>query len=201
MNLRSRPPFYMIRHGQTDWNREGRYQGQVDIPLNELGRRQAAGNGRYLATLGEDWRRWRFVSSPLGRARETMRIIRSELELAPDDHESDERLIEVSFGEWEERLQSELEAQFPQEMAKRNADKWRHIPPGGESYAQASLRVTEFLDCLQGPAVIVCHGGIIRGVRNLFEDVDGPEIANEPVAQDKIYAFDGKNTFWIHQNP
>jgi broad specificity phosphatase PhoE len=78
MTTKATPPFFMIRHGETDWNREKRYQGQVDIPLNALGREQAAGNGRLLASLGHDWAQWRFYSSPLGRARDTMEILRGE---------------------------------------------------------------------------------------------------------------------------
>ena len=193
----SRPPFHMIRHGQTDWNRESRYQGQTDIPLNATGRAQAAGNGRMLAAAGADWSGWEFYSSPLVRARETMRIVRRELDLDPEGFQIDDRLIEIGFGTWENKLLSELRTAFPEEMARRDADKWNHAPPGGESYASAVERVSAFLDGLTGPAVIVCHGGILRAVRFLFERETGQAIADQPVPQDNIYCFDGTSTSWI----
>jgi len=197
MTTKTNPPFYMIRHGETDWNREKRYQGQTDIPLNENGRGQAAGNGRHLARLGHDWSGWRFYCSPLGRARETMEIIRAEIGLAPDGYAVDERLVEVSFGKWERKLLTELEDEEPAEMALRDADKWAHVPPGGESYAQAVERVSAFLDSLDGPAVIVCHGGILRATQYIFRGGDGRDIADTPVPQDRIFAFDGERARWI----
>lgn len=197
----ARPRFYMIRHGETDWNREKRYQGQVDIPLNTVGREQAAGNGRLLATLGHDWNSWCFVSSPLGRARDTMEIMRREMGLSPEDYATDERLIEITFGDWERKRLVELEAEEPDEMARRNANKWEHAPPGGESYAQAVERVAAFLGDLQRPAVIVCHGGIVRATRFLLEREDARSIADTPVPQDKIYQFDGSATQWLVGKP
>ena len=191
----------MIRHGETDWNREKRYQGQVDVPLNALGRAQAAGNGRLLAALGGDWAGWRFYSSPLGRARDTMEILRGELGLDPRDYAVDDRLVEITFGAWERKRLDELEAEEPAEMARRHADKWRHTPPGGESYAAAVTRVASFLDDLAGPAVIVCHGGILRATRFILENGDGPAIADMSVPQDKVYAFDGAATRWIDGGP
>lgn len=193
----AKPPFFMIRHGETDWNRERRYQGQVDIPLNDLGRKQAAGNGRILANLGHDWSQWRFFSSPLGRARETMEILRGEMGLDPQGYTTDDRLIEITFGEWERKRLDELEAEAPEEMARRSANKWVHTPPGGESYAEAVKRVSTFLDELQGPSVIVCHGGILRATQFIMENLDGPAIADTSVPQDKIYRFDGSDSRWI----
>lgn len=194
------PPFYMIRHGETDWNRESRYQGRVDIPINARGRGQAAGNGRLLAKMERDWSGWLFVASPLGRARETMEIIRGEMGLDPSGYETDDRLIEISFGRWERRRLEELERDQPDEMALRNADKWAHVPPGGESYAQTVERVQNFLDSLAQPAVIVCHGGILRSTRYLLEGGDGRAIVDTAVPQDKIYCFDGKRSYWSDQD-
>ena len=197
MPLKARPPFYMIRHGETDWNREQRYQGQVDIPLNALGREQAAGNGRRLAALDHDWSQWRFYSSPLGRARETMEILRGALALDPHDYAVDQRLIEITFGSWERKRLDELEIEDPEEMARRHMDKWRHTPPGGESYADAVTRVVSFLDDVTNPAVIVCHGGILRATQFLFGDTDVDRLANTYVPQDRIFVHDGTRAFWI----
>jgi broad specificity phosphatase PhoE len=196
MTTKATPPFFMIRHGETDWNREKRYQGQVDIPLNRLGREQAAGNGRLLASLGHDWTQWRFFSSPLGRARDTMEILREQLGIDPKNYATDDRLIEITFGAWERKRLEDLVEEEPEEMARRNANKWVHAPPGGESYADAVKRVAAFLDHLEGPSVIICHGGILRATQFIMEDGDGPAIADTSVPQDKVYVFDGKRTFW-----
>jgi broad specificity phosphatase PhoE len=196
MTTKATPPFFMIRHGETDWNREKRYQGQVDIPLNRLGREQAAGNGRLLASLGHDWTQWRFFSSPLGRARDTMEILREQLGIDPKNYATDDRLIEITFGAWERKRLEDLVEEEPEEMARRNANKWVHAPPGGESYADAVKRVAAFLDHLERPSVIICHGGILRATQFIMEDGDGPAIADTSVPQDKVYVFDGKRTFW-----
>ncbi|MCI5076725.1 histidine phosphatase family protein [Oricola sp.] len=196
MTTQPRPPFYIIRHGETDWNREKRYQGQVDIPLNALGRRQAADNGRFLATRGHGWSGWRFFSSPLGRARETMEILRAEMGLTPDDYTVDDRLIEITFGDWERKRLDELEVEDPAEMDRRHANKWEHVPPGGESYAQAVDRVQAFLDELDGPSVVVCHGGILRAVQYLMGETDTQSLANAPVPQDRLFIHDGTHSFW-----
>ena len=102
---------YMIRHGQTAWNAEGRLQGQKDIPLNDTGRAQAAGNGRALkAILRDTVSDFDFVASPLGRTRETMELLRGAMGLDPSAYRTDPRLVEVSFGDWEGHTLPELTA-------------------------------------------------------------------------------------------
>src|ERR1700759_3292190 len=100
-----RPTVYFIRHGETDWNREKRLQGQHDIPLNSLGRVQAARSGELLRELakrdGRAFADYDFVSSPLSRARETMELIRESAGLDTATYRTDARLMEMSFGRWE----------------------------------------------------------------------------------------------------
>src|ERR1700709_1318089 len=84
------PIIYYIRHGETEWNADGRLQGVQDIPLNDLGRKQAAKAagihpGLY-ARDGHDERLLAFVASPLGRARSTMELVRGTLNLPPADY-------------------------------------------------------------------------------------------------------------------
>lgn len=196
MTFTARPPFFMIRHGETDWNREKRYQGRVDVPLNALGRRQAAANGRFLAEFDHDWSQWRFIASPLGRARETMEILRTQLGLDPLAYVTDGRLVEVSFGLWERKLAAELASEDAEEMALRDADKWSHVPPGGESYAEAATRVTDFLGELVEPAVIVCHGGILRATQHVLGEQDVQALAAAAVPQDRVFICDGERAFW-----
>src|SRR5689334_20994294 len=99
------PVLYYVRHGETDFNLQGRLQGRRDTVLNAHGRRQAAECGVLLNDLFARDRRqaqdFKYISSPLKRARETMEIIRSTLGLPPLDYQIDARLIEIAYGEWE----------------------------------------------------------------------------------------------------
>lgn len=97
------PTIYYIRHGETAWNAEGRLQGTQDIPLNALGRKQAAQAGDILAGLvardGRDKRDLVYVASPLGRARSTMDFVREALGLPAGEYALDDRLREIGYGE------------------------------------------------------------------------------------------------------
>ena len=99
------PSIYYIRHGETSWNAEGRLQGTLDIPLNDLGRKQAVHAGNILAELfarhDRDRTKLPFVSSLLGRARTTMDLVRKTLGLPPDGYAVDDRLREIGYGRWE----------------------------------------------------------------------------------------------------
>lgn len=109
---------YVIRHGQTDWNAERRLQGQKDIPINAIGREQARQNGIALAAiLNGDDTEFDFVASPLGRTRETMEIMRSAMRLPPKEYRTDERLVEVSFGDWEGYTLKQLRASQTERVA------------------------------------------------------------------------------------
>src|SRR5262245_48828367 len=119
------PLLYYIRHGETDWNAESRLQGQRDIPINANGRAQARQCGEILRDLiGREDGRFDFVASPLGRARETMEIARATLQLDPRAYRIDERLKEISFGEWEGFTLDEVRRTSPEAIAARERDKW-----------------------------------------------------------------------------
>jgi probable phosphoglycerate mutase len=162
------PLLYYIRHGETDWNVESRLQGQRDIPINARGRAQAHHCGEILRDLfardSLDPAQLDFVSSPLGRARETMEVVRTTLALDPVTYRVDARLTEVAFGTWEGFTGAELQARFPQVYAERERDKWAFTPPGGESYATMSVRMREWYDTLQRATVVIAHGGTLRGL-------------------------------------
>ena len=98
--MSDRQKLIFIRHGETDWNRAERFQGQREIPLNALGRRQAARNGRAIAgILAES--DWLLVASPLQRSVETMRIALAAAGRPDEQFEVDPSLQEVSYGDWE----------------------------------------------------------------------------------------------------
>src|SRR6266700_1874131 len=141
------PLLYFMRHGETDWNAERRLQGQRDVPLNTLGRKQGACCGEIMRALLECEARaaddFDFVSSPLGRARETMELMRAGLGVDTARYRTDKRLAELSFGRWEGFTFAELKQREHDTLAlaTREHDKWGFVPPGGESYADLLVRV------------------------------------------------------------
>jgi len=163
-----RPTVYYIRHGETDWNVAGRLQGRRDVPLNARGRAQAAHCGDILRDLFvRDSRiaaELDYVSSPLGRARQTMELLRPPLGLPGDGYRIDERLAEISFGDWEGYTIAQLHSRDPQRIAAREQDKWHFVPPGGESYKLMSERLRDWYESLSRDTVAVAHGGTARGL-------------------------------------
>src|SRR4029078_4399402 len=122
-NLMPRPTLYFARHGETDWNRERRLQGQHDIPLNAPGGVQPARCGGVLRELLERGGRpagdYDYVSSPLGRARETMELMRAAMGLDPPAFRTDARLMEMSFVRWEVFTFADLQTREAVALADR----------------------------------------------------------------------------------
>lgn len=192
---------YLCRHGETAWNAERRFQGQVDIPLDALGRIQAKRNGRYLRNvLGNSASEFGFLSSPLGRSVETMRIIRYELGLEPDDFARDDRLKEVHFGDWQGSTLTELEARLPGVSAQRSADKWNFLPPGpgAETLADLERRVAPVFEGFDRPMIVTAHGGVTRAYLRRFAGWSEREAARIDVPQDRILAITGEGRVdWV----
>jgi broad specificity phosphatase PhoE len=170
-----------VRHGETDYNTEGRLQGQRDTPLNGKGREQArAVGGSLRAAIGADLDRLEatdaFVASSLSRARDTMELARGAMGLPPDHFRLAPELKEISFGDWEGLTWREIEARDPLAVQARRADIWNFTPPGGESYAMLEARVGAWLALLSGDVLIVSHGGVARALMRRLAGL-GPEIA------------------------
>jgi probable phosphoglycerate mutase len=149
---------YLARHGQTAYNREGRFQGQLPVPLDDKGRTQAAALAERAAEHGFAvmW------SSTLLRARETAEIVAARIGLEPKE---DARLMETDAGDWTDRPFGEVQAQAPELFAKFIAGDPSFAFPGGESFAQQEVRVGAALDDVEKgplPALVVCHGMVIR---------------------------------------
>ncbi|WP_029041975.1 histidine phosphatase family protein [Cucumibacter marinus] len=193
MTIATRPDIYFIRHGETDWNAEGRYQGQRDIPLNPKGQAQADANGPLLRDLmahnGHDPADFNWRASPLGRTRETMERVRAAFEGELPAVDLDDRLLEITFGVMEGRMWHELAAEGVPATGERDASFWHYRPEGGESYADLTERVKPFAASIDRPMVIVAHGGIMRALRQIFYDVPVLEIVNWPTPQDSVIHF------------
>lgn len=187
------PTIYYIRHGETQWNAEGRLQGVQDIPLNDLGRKQAAHAGDILADLfardGRDETSTAFVASPLGRARSTMELVRDTLGLAPADYSLDDRLREIGYGHWEGSTLAQMQASDPDVFAQRQADKWTVSPPGGESYASVQMRMRDWYDSLLADTVAVAHGGTARALMVALGIETPASAADLTIEQGAVYLF------------
>jgi broad specificity phosphatase PhoE len=194
------PPLcYFVRHGQTAWNAELRLQGQADTDMTDLGRRQAVRNGRRLAQLVASPQDFDFVASPLKRTCETMELIRAEMGLPPRGYRTEPQLMEVHFGDWQGFTYAELEERQPGCTAARFQNKWGFVAPGkgGESYQMLLDRVKPWLETIGKPTVCVTHGGVIRILFRLFEDMPATDAAAMEVTQDRVLRLKDSRLEWL----
>ena len=187
------PTIYYIRHGQTEWNALGRLQGVQDIPLNELGRTQSVHAGHILADLlkrdGESASSIGFVASPLGRARQTMELVRGVLKLPLSGYAIDDRLREIGYGEWEGSTLAEMQAKDPDLFARRQIEKWTVAPPGGETYVAVQARVADWYRGLTADTVAAAHGGTLRALMVVLGFETPESAADLPIEQGVVYVF------------
>lgn len=155
-----RPPIYFIRHGETDWNRQGLIQGWTDIPLNDKGHQQARAVAQALIDVPEFSPEFSFVVSPLQRARQTMGYLAEALSLEPQQIAVDPAVQELGFGVWEGKPFWELKASPVYPAHPEDRYSWR--PERGESYEDGHARMSSWLDGLDRPTVVVAHGAIGR---------------------------------------
>jgi len=170
-----------------------RFQGTQDIPLNDIGRTQAATAGRMLGDLLDREQRrpadLSFVASPLGRARLTMELLRGALRLSPSDYAVDDRLREICYGDWEGYTLPQMEKSDPQIYAARLADRWSVAPLGGESYASRLPLVADWANSLAADTVVVGHVGTARTLMVAL-GLATPALAIEgPIVQGAVYVF------------
>jgi broad specificity phosphatase PhoE len=196
------PVLYYVRHGETDFNLQGRLQGRRDTLLNAHGRRQAAECGAVLHDLfardHRDPQELKYVSSQLKRARETMEVLRAALGLAPLDYEIDARLTEIAYGEWEGLTLPEIEARNTGVLTQRERDKWDFAPPGGESYQQLAARIGDWYRSLTSDVVVAAHGGGVRALMALFEILPEEQATHAQIEQGVVYLFaDGRLSRYV----
>lgn len=176
----------LVRHGQTEWNLVGRYQGWGDSPLTPLGIAQAEAVGRHLRRLA-DAAEAPIVSSPIGRARMTAELIRAQLG-RDDPIALDDRLREVSIGSWEELTRPEIADRAPGIFAGDGRWEWYFRAPGGESYDEFAGRVGAWLaDAAGQRLIVVAHGIVTRVLRGLYGGLPRHIALRLPVPQDCIF--------------
>ena len=148
------------RHGQTAWNADNRHQGQIDIPLNDVGREQARHAAQTLVAMKPT----HVIASDLERALETGQIL---ADLAGIKLSTDERLRETFAGEWQGMTRDEIVAKYPEDYSAWGGDS-EIRPGGGETRWEVSQRVvTAIDDALKnipagGTLVVASHGGALR---------------------------------------
>ncbi|PRY94937.1 putative phosphoglycerate mutase [Hasllibacter halocynthiae] len=176
----------VLRHGQTRWNAEGRWQGRLNSPLTPLGIRQATRQGEILAGL--DLSGLAAFSSPSGRAIETAGIA-----VAPhlDPVRTDDRLMEIDVGRWSGRLRGELMPMRPDEEFGDEALDLYWGAPGGEGPGPLRARCTAFLGGLRGPAVLVCHGITGRMLRAVALGLGDDALGDLPGGQGVVHRIAG----------
>lgn len=180
---------YLVRHGQTVFNREGRLQGHVDSDLTDLGRDQARRLGALLARLTGGDGGWRILASPLGRAQATAQAI---AEAVGGGVETEPALIEVSFGEWDGRLRQEVQDLAPEAFGPTG---YMFAAPHCESFEAASARLRGWLAGLEPESsrrvIAVSHGVTGRVLRGVYAGLAREEALALPVPQDAAFGLCG----------
>ena len=178
---------YLCRHGQTFHNREGRMQGQTESDLTPLGRAQAAAMGDLLFDLikRDPPAEWRIVASPLRRARHTAETIGAKLGLPV---EFEDRLLEISVGDWSNRLRDEVKRENPTLLTD---PEWAFKSPGGESYEAIMGRVSGWL-AEQAPEperrlIVVSHGIAGWMLRGAYAGLSREQVISLDTPQDAIF--------------
>ncbi len=177
---------FLLRHGETEWNTAGRFQGQLDSPLTARGREHAAQLGRILHQAFSNRPVPPLHVSPLGRSRDTATIVR---QCVPglDLMNIEPRLQEVSTGAWDGLTAEEIEAGWPGALVGTDHYDWYFRSPDGEAFEAAFQRVREWVSEIENPVVAVSHGLLGRLVRGAWLGLPTNEMLRLPVPQDVVW--------------
>jgi broad specificity phosphatase PhoE len=176
---------FLLRHGETVWNIEGRVQGEHDSPLTSRGREQARVLGRILAKqLGPRHQVPMYVS-PLGRARATAAIVQQDAESSLVIVEP--RIREVSLGTWEGLTRAEIDASWPGLTEGLASPEWYLRAPGAEPYAGCEQRVGAWLDEQDETVIAVSHGVAGRIIRGLYLGLSREQTLALAAPQDVVW--------------
>jgi broad specificity phosphatase PhoE len=174
----------LIRHGETDWNVEGRYQGQADPPLNQRGLAQARQLAQKLRGVGLDV----LYSSPLRRALQTARILAEALDVPLH---TEPRLMEIHQGEWQTLLYTEIAAHYPELFDRWQTEPWTVTLPGGENIAQVQERVYAAVD-----EILSRHEGQCIGMVTHRVPITLLKVRYQGLDPDVVRTLQLPNTYW-----
>jgi len=188
MNGTVYPEILVIRHGQTAWNRDGRWQGALDSPLTEAGISQAHAMARALVGLGVGEASHDLFHSPQGRAAHTARIIAAATGQAL---RAEPLLREIGVGDWAGLTRDEVDRRWPApDPHEHFLDRYARAP-GGEPFADLWARVESLLRGLRRPAVLVTHGITSRFLRTCALGRDEAALADLPGGQGVVFRLRG----------
>jgi len=165
---------YLVRHGQTTWNLEGRSQGHLDSPLTAHGLIQAEVVGQQLLRECTNGDIVRIISSPLDRAMATACIIAKHLGVSQEHITTEPLLIEHHMGCWQGLTDHQIDEKYPGARKERAENRWQYVIPGGESYARVYERAVTWLATISEDwwVVAVAHEMISRTIRGAYCRLD-----------------------------
>lgn len=181
---------YLIRHGETAFNVEGKFQGQSDSPLTAEGKEQIYQIARLLKVeLGDDIHNWEIISSPLGRAMDSTKILCETLAYDMSNVKTDVRLAEVSVGKWAGLYIEDIKAQWPRLLEGTNHYNWYFNSLEGERYEDVKGRIEEWLASIKDheKLIVVAHGVTSRIIRGLYQNLDKNATLSQEVAHETFF--------------
>ena len=176
---------YLLRHGQTNYNHEGRMQGQLESVLTPLGQAQVQAMADVLLTQLDSPNDWRILASPLARTRQSAAIVAATLGLSV---EIEPALVEVGVGAWEGQLYADLRISHADAFARPD---WYFQAPGGERFEDLSGRIDPWFTGLppepERRLIVVCHGVSGSFVRRAYLGLTPEETVAQDMPQDAVY--------------
>lgn len=183
----------LVRHGESEWNRAGRIQGQVNSPLTDLGISQARAISDYLSGIFLN-QELEIYSSPLKRAIQTAEIIAKGIDHLSSEVIIEERLNDFNLGEISGTYGWDKVAEiFPEQAQLRLQDPMRFHPSGGESGAEFEARLRSLMEELMGDdktKLFVSHGIVNKFIRGIYKNISGKEMINLGESQNTIYCLE-----------
>ena len=183
----------LVRHGESEWNRAGRIQGQVNSPLTDLGISQAIAIRNYLSGIFIN-QELKIYTSPLDRAIQTAKIIAQGIDCFGSELIIEERLNDFNLGEISGTFGWDKVAEiFPEQAKLRLQDPMRFHPSGGESGADFEARLSSLLEELMGDGTLklmVSHGIVNKFIRGILKNLSGKEMINLGESQNTIYRLE-----------
>lgn len=186
------PMIFLVRPGETTWNREGRQQGHLDSPLTSKGVEQARAAGKALKKVLPEGQQVCIETSPIGRARQTAALLCAELRLDVNALVVSPLLIEHHLGAWQGLTNTQIDEQYPGARRAREENKWTYVVPGGESYELAYKRARQWLlqERHAPVTVAVTHEMCSRALQGAYGGLTPAETLRRSHHQGRIY--------WLH---
>ena len=183
----------LVRHGESEWNRAGRIQGQINSPLTDLGINQAKAIREYLSGILLN-QQLEIYTSPLDRALQTAEIIAQGIEYPSSKIIIEERLNDFNLGEISGTFGWDKVAEiFPEQAQLRLQDPMRFHPSGGESGAEFEARLRSLLEDLMDDGTLklmVSHGIVNKFIRGILKNLSGKEMVELGESQNTIYRLE-----------